>query len=115
MSTSLQQLLESLFPNTNTNTNTNINRQNLPTDRIAKAVLAMVLMKKFEDKISSDHNYESFDGTMLPTMSGYSLNNALLTFIDHGGSKTEAIEKFIDNNLRSEEQLTELFEYLSKK
>lgn len=108
MSSSLQQFLNSMFPPT-----TNTIRQNLPTDTLAKAVLAMVLMKKFKTNISTSMDYEKYDGTILPTMSGYNLINAVTTYIDHGSSKSEAIEKFIDNNLRSEEQLTELLEYLS--
>lgn len=90
-------------------------RQNLPTNTLAKAVLAMILMAKYKDKVSNSMEYEKYDGSMLPSMSGYSLLNAVTTYVDHGGDKTEAIEKFIDKHLRSPEQLEELINYLSEK
>lgn len=91
------------------------NRTLMPTSRIAKTVLALILTLKYKDDISNSHNYKEYDGTKLPTMSGFSLMNALSTYIDHGGDKTEAIEKFIDTHLRSYEQLQELIDYLSNK
>ncbi len=56
---------------------------------------------KYKDDISANNDYKSYDGAELPTMSGYSLLNATSTYIDHGGDKSEAIEKFIDSHLRS--------------
>ncbi len=86
----------------------------LPTDKIAKAVLALVLNLRYSDRISHQ-KYSSCDGTTLPAMSGCNLVNAACTYIDHGGDKTEAIEKFIDKNLRTEKQLKELLDYLNEK
>jgi hypothetical protein len=82
-------------------------RQELPTQKIAEAVLAAVLMKKYKDKMDdSNEDYASYDGTKLPYPAGMSVSHALLTYISHGGNKTEAIEKFIDLHLRTPEQLT---------
>ena len=111
----MDQFLNSLFEGMTirTNTTSTTNRDNMPTDKLAKAVLAMVLMKKYKDKVSNSMEYEKYDGSLLPSMSGYSLVNAVTTYIDHGGDKTEAIEKFIDKHLRSPEQLEELLNFLS--
>lgn len=104
----LQQVINELF-------NQKTPRELMPTDKIAKTVLALVLVMKYKDQTSNSYNYNLYDGTQLPTMSGFSLLNACSTFIDHGGDKTEAIEKFIDTHLRSPEQLNELIDYLSNK
>lgn len=90
-------------------------RNEMPTSMIAKTILTLVLTNKFKDDISTEHSYQDFDGTKLPPMSGHSLLNALSTYIDHGCDKTEAIEKFIDKNLRTPEQLQELIDYLQNK
>jgi len=91
-------------------------RQMLPTTTIAKAALTSILVTKYKDNVSSSSlDYKSYDGTSLPSPSGYSLFNALTTYIDHGGDKTEAIEKFIDTQLRTPEQLNELLEYVINK
>jgi hypothetical protein len=91
-------------------------RHELPTTTIAKAVLTAILVTKYDGDVEKmPIDYTSFDGTKLPYPSGYSGFNALSTYIDHGGEKTEAIEKFIDTHLRTEEQLMELVEYVVNK
>ena len=108
---SVQQFFENLMNQQNTEVKP---REILPTDKIAKAVLTMVLMKKYKDNMENNSmDYKSFDGTKLPQASGYNLVNAMTTYIDHGGDKTEAIEKFIDEHLRDYQKLEELLKYVS--
>lgn len=91
-------------------------RDNLPTSKIAKAVLTAILVTKYKDDVEQfSIDYKSFDGTKLPSPSGYSALNALTTYIDHGGDKTEAIEKFIDTHLRTPNQLEELITFIVNK
>ena len=89
-------------------------REILPTTKIAKAVLTLVLVKKYEDDMLSSMDYKSFDGSKLPYPSGYNLVSAMSTYIDHGGDKTEAIEKFIDEHLRDYDKLEELLNYIGE-
>lgn len=93
----------------------NEERNEMPTSMIAKTILTLVLTNKFKDDISTEHSYNDYDGTKLPPLSGYNLLNALSTYIDHGGDKTEAVEKFIDKHIRTPEQLQELIDYLQNK
>jgi hypothetical protein len=90
-------------------------RDVFPTDKIAKAVLTMVLMKKYKEEVSHEFDYKSYDGTKLPSPSGYNLVNAMSTYIDHGGDKTEAIEKFIDEHLRDPVKLEQLLDYVGQR
>ncbi|MEX0598477.1 MAG: hypothetical protein WD512_18490 [Candidatus Paceibacterota bacterium] len=85
-------------------------RQDLPTHKIAEAVLAAVLTKKYQDKMDENDDYASYDGSKLPYPSGMSIAHALRTYISHGGNKTEAIEKFIDMYLRTDEQLNKFLD-----
>ncbi len=96
-----------------TDTNT-LSRDTLSTEKIAKALLAFILVTRYKDKIGYKE-YSSYVGDELPPMSGCSLINAVCTFIDYGGEKSEAIEKFIDKNLRSTKQLEELLIYVGEK
>jgi hypothetical protein len=87
-------------------------KEEMSTERIAKTVLGIILMHKFKDNVSTSMNYNEYDGTNLPAMAGYNYTNAAIDYIDSGGKKSEAIEKFLDRNLRSREQIKELVEYL---
>lgn len=115
---SLETILNDFFKNLMTEQEGDIPqipiREILPTDRIAKAVLTLVLVKKYKDDMLSSMDYKSFDGSKLPYPSGCNLVNAMTTYIDHGGDKTEAIEKFIDEHLRDYGKLEELLEYVGE-
>lgn len=86
----------------------NNNKESLPTAKIAEVLLAAILQKKYKNDISNCSDYAAYDGSKLPYPAGMSALHALSTYINHGGDKTEAIEKFIDLHLRSPEQLLEL-------
>lgn len=74
------------------------------------------------DELSSDNDYSKYDGTKLPYSSGYSRDNALSTFLLHGGEKTEAIVKYVklhsvelsEKGFDVDKYLSEAGEFLSK-
>ena len=86
----------------------NNNKESLPTAKIAEVLLAAILQKKYKNDISNCSDYAAYDGSKLPYPAGMSSLHALSTYMNHGGDKTETIEKFIDLHLRSPEQLLEL-------
>ena len=53
------------------------------------------------------YQYQLYDGSKLPRMSGCDDANALMTYIGHGGEKSAAIERYLDKNLSSVEQISE--------
>ena len=73
------------------------------TQQLGEAALTFLLLKLYNDKFPKlpDLTYDRYDGEQLPVPSGYNLANACLTYIQHGGEKSRAIEKFLDNHLRS--------------
>ena len=85
--------------------------RNCPTDRLADAALTYMLLEVYKDKLKDfpDLNYAAYDGSELPSLSGYNELNAVTTYIKHGGEKSEAIERFLDKHLRTPEQMEEFF------
>lgn len=75
------------------------------TKEIVEAIATMVLLKIYAEKISDEFDYEIYDGSKLPKASGYSLTNAMTTYISHGGDKSVAIDKFIQQHLSKSEDL----------
>jgi hypothetical protein len=92
-----------------------ISKEEKSVNETAKIVFAFVLLKHYRNFISMDHNYDKYNGTELPPAGGYSLINALSTYIDHGGDKTDAIRKFIDSHLGTPEQIEKLLDSISVK
>ena len=68
------------------------------TERMSKRVFAALLQLVYRDKVLDDKNYILYNGSKLPLLTGKEL------YLDntevHG-----AIDRFLDKNLRSEEQL----------
>ena len=66
---------------------------------------------------SSNDDYNSFDGTELPTGAGWNVTNACFTYITNSmndnscmASKQVAIKKYLNKNLATEEQIIDFFE-----
>ena len=75
----------------------------ISTEQLGEAALSFLLMNIYKDKFPNlpDLRYDTYDGEQLPVPSGFSLTNACLTYIKHGGDKSRAIEKFLDKHLRT--------------
>lgn len=103
-----------------------------PIDLLKNALLTTALNDVFRPKnLFDDWNmdYNSFDGSKLPAMSGYSAENVCFTYIQEPQDlarepfatrtmidKARAIEKFIDCNLSSEAQVLDFFsQYMDTK
>jgi hypothetical protein len=92
-------------------------------DHLKNALLSMALITVKKDDINNDFNieYKSYDGTKLPPISGCSINNAYLTYIMKNpfdwilytrqmDDKQMAIQKYLDKNLNTREQMVEFFD-----
>ena len=89
----------------------------ITTQHLGEAALTLLLTSVFEDRFPNlpDLNYDRYDGSKLPLLSGYNTANACLTYIKHGGSKSRAIERFLDNHLRSREQVSDFLKTAESK
>lgn len=83
-----------------------------PTDQLKNALLTYAISKiKRRDFDPYNMNYKSFDGTKLPMLSGFSLNNAYFTYmtVDIFG-KTGAIMRYLKKNLSTTEQVIDFLD-----
>ncbi len=96
-----------------------------PIDLLKNALLSYALLKvKNKDIDHFNMNYRAFDGTKLPMMSGCDISNACFTYIlDKKSSpwytsnmiaKSNAIDKYIEHNLGTEQQVQEFFDDFMK-
>jgi hypothetical protein len=77
-------------------------------DPIKNALLTFALNLVYPDSRGDDYNYDKYDGTLLPPLSGFDGVNSLMSYIvdssnPHIHSKYNAIQRFLDINLSSEE------------
>jgi hypothetical protein len=107
-------------------TNTKINTK--PIDKLKNALLTYALVQVYTNKFDdANFNYSSFDGTRLPSMSGFSFENACFSYIiDKNEFKNSlmfskpmldkiiAIEKFLDTNLNTNDAVQTFFETFVK-
>lgn len=86
------------------------------TRRLSEAALTLLLTKAWSDKFVKvpDLRYSEYDGSKLPGPSGYSLANACLTYVSHGGAKSRAIERFLDKHLRTYDQVEQFLKQCSE-
>lgn len=92
-------------------------------ERLKNALLSFALMRMCKDDIHEwNLNYEGFDGTKLPGFCGVSLDNACFTYMRSREElkmdtfftrylikKLGAIEKYVDKNLNTEDQVQAFF------
>lgn len=90
-------------------------KKEISTRRLSHASLSLLLNTVYPEKMSDSSAYDDYTGETLPRMSGCSLSNALLTYIDHGGDKSVAISKFIDKNLSTHPDVTRFLETAAEK
>lgn len=91
-----------------------------PVERLKDALLSFALAKTCEKNMSKDMFYEKYDGTKLPMISGTSLTNACFTYIVdinevknspiYTESKLNAIYKYINKNLNTDDKVVVFFE-----
>lgn len=87
---------------------------NLKYPKIAETVLTVCMMHLFKNDIDTNNsNYETYDGTKLPSPSGCNMANAISTYISYGGDKSVAIHRFIAEHLGTPEKLDAFIEKLS--
>lgn len=95
-------------------------------DRLKNALLAFALAKTCANDMSDDPDYDKYDGTMLPRPCGFSLANACFTYILDVNefrqdplycvdieSKINAIQRYIDKNLDTNEKTLAFFEHFT--
>lgn len=93
-----------------------------PIDKLKNALLSHALMLS-GDVDDNNFNYKGFDGTKLPSFSGNSMTNACwnykldkelfrksMFYTSQMESKINAIEKYINLNLDTNEKVYEFFE-----
>lgn len=99
-----------------------------PVDRLKNALLSYALHKVSTDRIDSPIvDYASMDGSKLPPMSGCDMSNACFTYIfdrdefknslfytPHMEKKLDAIEKYIQKHLGSDDQVQQFFDKFAK-
>ena len=99
-----------------------------PIETLKNALLSYALMKQGKIDDSPINNYASFDGSILPAFSGYSTTNACFSYIQSDydrifgpfatkimDDKHKAIVKYLERNLKTEEQVMEFFEKFTEK
>jgi hypothetical protein len=99
-----------------------------PQDLLKNALLSYALMKCGKVDRLPSFNYKKFDGSVLPAFSGCSTSNACFSYIqsfyhcffDKLSSsvmrdKKEAIDKYIDKNLDTNEKVIDFFEQFTEK
>ena len=92
-------------------------KQNSTLEILKNALLSFSLMKTCDNIDNSlNLNYASYDGTKLPSFSGYNIENACFSYITKNNftnpmhDKSKAIEKYLSNNLGTNEQVVTFFE-----
>ena len=94
-----------------------------PLERLKNALLSFALIRHGRIDSMPAGNYRSYDGTVLPAFSGYSVSNACFSYIqfDHDrifgpftsrtmNDKHAAVVRYLDRNLATLEQVLELFD-----
>jgi hypothetical protein len=100
----------------------------MPIETLKNALLSYALMKQGKIDDSPINNYASFDGSILPAFSGYSTTNACFSYIQSDydrifgpfatkimDDKHKAIFKYLERNLKTEEQVLDFFEKCTEK
>ena len=103
-----------------------VTRRPTPLETLKNALLSYALMKHGAVDDSPINNYASFDGSTLPAFSGYSTSNACFSYIQSDydrifgsfpsksmNDKHTAIVKYLERNLKTGEQVADLFEKFS--
>lgn len=72
--------------------------------KLAEACLTLRLTEKCKNDFD-DFNYSAFNGIKLPHLTGYNCMNALMTYISHGGEKSRAIKRYLENNLENYDEV----------
>ena len=100
-----------------------------PLERLKNALLTFALVDiKKEDMAKLDYQYEKYNGDKFPALSGSSVAHACYTYIFHRStfrksvmyskayeSKLDAIEKYLNLHLKTEDQTQDLFEKFCEK
>ena len=100
-----------------------------PLEKLKNALLTFALVDiKKEDMAGLDMNYAKYDGSKFPALSGSSLVHACYTYIFNRAlfqkspmfsamyeSKLDAIEKYLNLHLKSEDQTMDLFKKFCEK
>jgi hypothetical protein len=100
-----------------------------PLEKLKNALLTFALVDiKKEDMAGLDMNYAKYDGSKFPALSGSSLVNACYTYIFNRASflksplftemyesKLDAIEKYLNLHLKSEDQTMDFFKKFCEK
>jgi hypothetical protein len=94
-----------------------------PIEKLKNALLTMALVTINKDDMATlDMNYDGYNGSKFPALSGCSLENACFTYIfnekhfrksrmysNQFASKMDAINKYLQINLSTEKQVMEFF------
>jgi hypothetical protein len=90
--------------------------QSSSLDRLKDALLTYSISKiRRNDFDHFNVNYQSFDGTKLPMLSGFSLANACFTYMHlNMFGKKEAINRYLSKNFATDEQVLAFFEEFTK-
>jgi hypothetical protein len=100
-----------------------------PLERLKNALLTFALVDiKKEDMSKLDYQYEKYNGDKFPALSGSSVAHACYTYIFNRStfkksimyskayeSKLDAIEKYLNLHLKTEDQTMDLFEKFCEK
>ena len=85
-------------------------------DELKNAMLSFALGRLRTDDIDDKVAYSAYDGTKLPPMSGFDVQNACMTYIAKVPSesliadqKTRAIQRYLRRNLDSPEKVSDFF------
>ena len=85
-------------------------------DELKNAMLSFALGRLRTDDIDDKVAYSAYDGTKLPPMSGFDVQNACMTYIAKVPSesliadqKTRAIQRYLRRNLNSPEKVSDFF------
>ena len=93
-------------------------KQNDSIELLKNALLAHALFTISKEDLGShlNVNYDSFDGTKLPHLSGCNLENALMSYIvDAIPGKKNAIDKYLDSHISTDDEAyTFLKKFLEK-
>ena len=101
----------------------NIYKKTNNIDNLKNALLTLSLFKLRRDDVSDSFDYQNYDGTKLPPLSGADLSMACFSYIldiqefrnsnMYSGlmeTKLRAINKYLDKNFATEQQIVEFFE-----
>jgi hypothetical protein len=96
-------------------------KENSTLEILKNALLSFSLMQTCDNiDHSLNLNYASYDGTKLPSFSGYNIENACFSYITKNNftkqmdDKSKAIEKYLAKNFDSQEQVVKFFEKFVK-